>query len=87
MAQDLALWPVWFFTTYAQVSGNQSEQKTVDLLKSGAAFTDPEVVEALDLIFRFARDGMFAPDVLSADTDSALNAFVRGKATFWMAYD
>jgi raffinose/stachyose/melibiose transport system substrate-binding protein len=85
--RNIYLWPVWFFTTYAQVTGNQSEQKTIDLLKSGAPFTDPEVVEALDLIFRFARDGMFAPDVLSADTDSALNTFIRGMAAFWMAYD
>jgi raffinose/stachyose/melibiose transport system substrate-binding protein len=85
--RNIYLWPVWFFTTYAQVTGNQSEQKTVDLLKSGGAFTDPEVVEALDLIFRFARDGMFAPNVLSADTDSALDTLLRGKAAFWMAYD
>ena len=85
--RNIYLWPVWFFTTYAQVTGNQSEQKTIGLLTSGGPFTDPEVVEALDLIFRFARDGMFAPDVLSADTDSALNDFIRGKAAFWMAYD
>ena len=78
---------MWFFTTYAQVTGNQSEQKTVELLTSGGSFTDPEAVEALDLIFRFARDGMFSPDVLSADTDGAMHNFVRGKAAFWMAYD
>ena len=59
--KNIYFWPVWFFTTYAQVTGNQSEQKTVELLTSGGSFTDPEVVEALDLIFRFARDGMFSP--------------------------
>ncbi|MBV9391230.1 MAG: extracellular solute-binding protein [Verrucomicrobia bacterium] len=85
--RNIYLWPVWFFTTYAQVTGNQSEQKTIDLLKNGGSFTEPETIEALDLIFRFARDGMFAPDVLSADTDSSLNNFLRGKAAFWMCYD
>ena len=39
------------------------------------------------MIFRFARAGMFAPDLLSADSDAALNNFIRGKAAFWMAYD
>jgi ABC-type glycerol-3-phosphate transport system substrate-binding protein len=85
--KNIYRWPPWFFTTYAQVTGNQSEQKTVELLTSGGSFTDPEVVEALDLIFRFARDGMFTPDVFSADTDATLSNFIRGKAAFWMAYD
>jgi raffinose/stachyose/melibiose transport system substrate-binding protein len=85
--KNIYRWPPWFFTTYAQVSGNQSEQKTLELLTSGGSFTNPEVVEALDLIFRFARDGMFGPDLLSSDTDSTLNNFIRGKAAFWMAYD
>jgi raffinose/stachyose/melibiose transport system substrate-binding protein len=85
--KNIYLWPVWFFTTYAQVTGNKSEQKTVELLTSGGSFIDTEVVEALDLIFRFARDGMFAPDIFSADTDATLNNFIRGKAAFWMAYD
>ena len=85
--QVIYLWPVWFFTTYAQVTGNKSEQKTMDLLINGGSFSDPESIEALDLIFRFARDGMFAPDVLSADTNAALSNFLRGKAAFWMAFD
>jgi ABC-type glycerol-3-phosphate transport system substrate-binding protein len=85
--QVIYLWPVWFFTIYAQVTGNQSEQKTVDLLTKGGSFTEPETVEALDLIFRFAQDGMFAPDVLSADTNAAQSDFLRGKAAFWMAFD
>jgi Bacterial extracellular solute-binding protein/Binding-protein-dependent transport system inner membrane component len=85
--KNIYRWPPWFFTTYAQVSGNQSEQKKVELLTSGGSFTSPEIVGALDLIFRFARDGMFAPDLLSADSDAALNNFIRGKAAFWMSYD
>jgi raffinose/stachyose/melibiose transport system substrate-binding protein len=85
--KNIYRWPPWFFTTYAQVSGNQSEQKTLELLTSGGSFTNPEIVEALDLIFRFARDGMFGPDLLSSDTDATLNNFIRGKAAFWMAYD
>ena len=59
----------------------------MDLLINGGSFSDPESIEALDLIFRFARDGMFAPDVLSADTNAALSNFQRGKAAFWMAFD
>jgi raffinose/stachyose/melibiose transport system substrate-binding protein len=85
--QVIYLWPVWFFTTYAQVTDNQSEQKTIDLLTKSGSFTEPETVEALDLIFRFAQDGLFAPDVLSADTNAAQSNFLRGKAAFWMAFD
>jgi hypothetical protein len=55
------LWPVWFFTTYAQVTGNQSVQKTFATLQGKGKFTDPEVVEALQLIFNFATDGLFSP--------------------------
>ena len=76
------LWPVWFFTTYAQVTRNRSEERTMETLRGDGSFTDPEVVEALDLIFRFARDGLFAPDVLSLDTHGAERAFITGRAAF-----
>jgi ABC-type glycerol-3-phosphate transport system substrate-binding protein len=78
------LWPVWFFTTYAQTTHNQSVQKTIDTLRGKGKFTDPEVVQALELIFRFSKDGLFSPDVLSLDTNGTEHEFLTGKAAFAM---
>lgn len=85
--KNVYLWPVWFFTTYAQTTKNQSEEKTIALLKGDGKFTDPEVVEALDLVFAFKRDGMFGKDLLSIDTDGAMANMQRGKAAFWLGGD
>ncbi|MDB5058147.1 MAG: transporter substrate-binding protein, partial [Chloroflexi bacterium] len=85
--KDIYLWPVWFFTTYAQVTGNKSVQKTQATLQGHGKFTDPEVVEALDLIFNLARNKIFSPDVLSLDTPGAQAEFLTGRAAFWLHYD
>jgi raffinose/stachyose/melibiose transport system substrate-binding protein len=85
--KNIYLWPVWFFTTYAQVTANQSVEKTIATLTGHGKFTDPEVVEALDVIFGLARHKIFSPDVLSLDTDGATAEFMTGKAAFWLHYD
>jgi raffinose/stachyose/melibiose transport system substrate-binding protein len=85
--KNVYLWPVWFFTTYAQTTKNKSEEKTIALLKGDGSFTDPEVVEALDLIFAFHRDGLFSKDVLSIDTDGSMANMQRSKAAFWLGGD
>lgn len=85
--KDIYLWPVWFFTTYAQVTGNKPVQKTEALLKGHGKFTDDDIVEALDLVFGFQRDGLFGKDVLGLDTTGALANIERGKAAFWMGGD
>jgi raffinose/stachyose/melibiose transport system substrate-binding protein len=81
------LWPVWYFTTFAQTTGNKSVQKTFDVLKGNGKFTDPESVQALQLIFNFATDKLFSPDVLSLQTPGATAEFLTGKAAFWLHYD
>ena len=62
------LWPVWFFTTFAQTSGNRGAERTIEILTGKAKFTDPDVVQALDLVFRFGKDGLVPREVLSMDT-------------------
>jgi len=85
--KNVYLWPVWFFSTYAQTTGNKSEEKTMALLKGDGKFTDTEVVEALDLVFAFKRDGLFSKDLLSVDTDGAMANIQRAKAAFWLGGD
>jgi len=85
--KNVYLWPVWFFSTYAQTTKNKSEEKTIALLKGDGKFTDSEVVEALDLVFAFKRDGLFSKDLLSVDTDGAMANIQRAKAAFWLGGD
>jgi raffinose/stachyose/melibiose transport system substrate-binding protein len=85
--KNIYLWPVWFFTTYAQVTGNRSVEKTIATLSGRGKFTDPEVVQALDLIFQFSRDKLFSPSVLSDDVPDCDAEFLTGKAVFRLHWD
>ncbi len=84
--RNIYLWPVWFFTTFAQVTRNRSIERTFQILSNKGKFTDPDVVQALDLIFQFSRDNLFTKDVLSIDTPGAQIEFLTGRAAFWMWY-
>jgi raffinose/stachyose/melibiose transport system substrate-binding protein len=81
------LWPVWFFTTFAQTSGDRSRERTIEILTGKGKFTDPDVVQALDLVFRFGKDGLVPREVLSMDTPQALADFSAGRAAFWMQHE
>jgi raffinose/stachyose/melibiose transport system substrate-binding protein len=39
------MWPVWFFTTFAQSSGNRPLERTTEILTGKGKFTDSDVVE------------------------------------------
>jgi ABC-type glycerol-3-phosphate transport system substrate-binding protein len=81
--KQILVWGVWFFLTYAQTSGNRSLAKTIDTLHGKRTFTDPEVVEALQLIFNFGKDKLFTPGLNSLDFAGAMAEFLTGKAAFY----
>jgi raffinose/stachyose/melibiose transport system substrate-binding protein len=81
------MWPVWFFTTFAQTSGNRSIERTTEILSGKGKFTDPDVVEALDLVFQFSRDKLFSPGVFGLDFANAQSEFQTGKACFYLFHD
>ncbi len=81
------MWPVWFFTTFAQTTGNRSIERTIEILSGKGKFTDPDVVEALDLVFRFSRDKLFSPGVFGLDFANAQSEFQTGKACFYLFHD
>lgn len=85
--KEIYLWPVWFFTTYAQTTKNQSIAKTVKTLQGETKFTDPETVGALDAIFKFGTEGMFIEGVNSLDIDGSTANFLTGKAAFWLQHN
>jgi raffinose/stachyose/melibiose transport system substrate-binding protein len=81
------MWPVWFFTTFAQTTGNHSIERTAAILSGKGKFTDPQVVHALDLVFQFSRDKLFSPDVFGLDFANAQTEFKTGKACFYLFHD
>ncbi|HEY3110542.1 MAG TPA: ABC transporter substrate-binding protein [Chloroflexota bacterium] len=85
--KEIYLWPVWFFTTFAQTTKNQSVEKTVATLKGQGKFTDPESVAALDAIFRIGKEGLFVEGVNSLDTDGSTANFLTGKGAMWLTHN
>jgi raffinose/stachyose/melibiose transport system substrate-binding protein len=81
--KNIYLWPIWQFWAYAQTSGNQPVEKTFQTLTGEAKFTDPEHVAALEILSKYASDGLFIEGVNSLDNDSAWIALSQGKAAFW----
>jgi raffinose/stachyose/melibiose transport system substrate-binding protein len=81
------MWPVWFFTTFAQTTGNKPIERTTEILTGKGKFTDPDVVQGIDLVFQFSRDKLFTPGVFSLDFPNALSEFNTGKCAFYLFHD
>jgi raffinose/stachyose/melibiose transport system substrate-binding protein len=81
------MWPVWFFTTFAQTSNNRSIERTIEILSGQGKFTDADVVQGIDLVFQFGRDKMFSQSVLGLDFGNAQTELLTGKACFYLFHD
>jgi raffinose/stachyose/melibiose transport system substrate-binding protein len=81
------MWPVWFFTTFAQTSNNCSVERTIEILSGKGKFTDADVVQGIDLVFQFGRDKMFSQSVLGLDFGNAQTELLTGKACFYLFHD
>ena len=81
--QVLYMWPVWHFIMHAQASGNQSIENTVATLRGETKFTEDSYIEALRLLERYSRDGMFMEGVLATDRDGAQRALEMGQTAMW----
>lgn len=81
--KNIYLWPVWFFWAYAQATNNQAVEGTFKTLAGDVKFTAPEYVAALEMIYKYAQDGMFIQAVNSLDNDGAAVTFTQGKAAFY----
>ncbi len=85
--KNIYLWPVWFFTTFGQTSGNRSNERTAEILSGAGKFTDADVVEGLDKIFQFGRDKLLTKEIFSMDVPQSLAEFSAGRALFWMHHE
>ncbi len=76
-------WPMWFFETFAQTSGNQSIKDIEDFLSGTRQFTSPEEIAALNAIKQFYTDGLLTQDSLDTDGDAMRAAFLQQKAAMF----
>jgi raffinose/stachyose/melibiose transport system substrate-binding protein len=77
------MWPMWFFQTFAQTSGNQSVERTLATLRGEAKFTDSDYVEAMKVLQKFGEDQLFQPGVNGVDSDGGKAIFSTGKSAMF----
>jgi raffinose/stachyose/melibiose transport system substrate-binding protein len=79
-----AFWPMWFFETYAQTSGNKSVDNVKAFLSKELSFAgDPAVMAAFDAIKKFWDDGILSTSSMDTDGDGVRAAFAAGKAAMF----
>lgn len=83
MGKDIYMWPMWFFQTFAQTSGNQSVERTMDTLRGKAKFTDPDYVAAMKALQQIGKSGSYIPGVNGVDETAAKAIFATGKAAMF----
>lgn len=76
-------WPMWYFETYEQATGNKSVENVYEFLAGERQFTGPEEVEAFNLIKRFFDDGLIDSDSLNTNADGMRAAFSQGKSAMF----
>jgi ABC-type glycerol-3-phosphate transport system substrate-binding protein len=81
--KNIYLWPIWQFWAHAQTANNESVENTWKTLNGEMKFTDAEHVAALEILDRYARDGMFIESVNSMDRDATWINFSQGKGAFY----
>ena len=77
------MWPMWFFCTFAQTSGNRSMERTEATLRGQARWTDRDYVEAMEILGRMGRDGFFQPGFNGTESDPAKSVFLTGNAALF----
>ena len=76
------MWPMWYFETAAQTMDDPIA-KTESNLRGETKFTDPEDVQALAAIGRFAEDGILDRDSLTVDWDGMRSAFATQQSAIY----
>ena len=74
------MWPMWFFESFAQTSGNQSIEFTNDFLTGNRKFNSPEEIAAFEALGKFYQDGVLTTESLDTDTEGMRAAFAQQKA-------
>ncbi|QGQ99714.1 sugar ABC transporter substrate-binding protein [Paenibacillus psychroresistens] len=80
---DKFMWPMWYFETFAQASGNDSVNRTFAALQGKAKFTDPDFVEAMEELGKFGKDKILQDGVNGTNMDAARALFIAEKAAMF----
>jgi raffinose/stachyose/melibiose transport system substrate-binding protein len=77
------MWPMWYFCTHNQTSGNKSIERTEAALRGQAKFTDKDFVDAMDIIGRMGKDGLFNVGFNGMETAQGYAVFTSGNAALF----
>jgi raffinose/stachyose/melibiose transport system substrate-binding protein len=77
------MWPMWYFCTHNQTSGNRSIERTEAALRGQAKFTDKDFVAAMEIIGRMGKDGLFNVGFNGMDTAQGYAVFTSGNAALF----
>ncbi|MEG7531089.1 MAG: extracellular solute-binding protein [Hungatella sp.] len=74
------MWPMWYFSAFAQTSDDKPIERTEEILTGKAKFTDPDSIEAFKVIETLAKENMFQPGFNGTDSDGGKAIFVNGQS-------
>lgn len=77
------MWPMWYFCTFGQTSGGKAVERTEQILRGEAKFTDDDCVEAMALLGQFGADGLFQDGVNGAEQAQGNAVFSSGNAALF----
>ena len=77
------MWPMWYFCAFGQTSGNRAIERTEAVLRGQARFTDRDYVDAMAVLERMGKDGLFQPGVNGTEMGPAGAVFLSGNAALF----
>jgi raffinose/stachyose/melibiose transport system substrate-binding protein len=77
------MWPMWYFCSFAQTSGNKSMERTEAVLRGQAKWTDKDFVDAMGILERMGKDNLFQSGVNGMETAQGLAVFSSGNSALF----
>lgn len=78
------MWPLWYFTTLNQTSGNKAIERTTAVLENKAKWTDRDFVEAMKALEILGTgDNVFQNGFNGQDQDAGKANFIAEKSAMW----
>ncbi len=74
------MWPMWYFSAFAQTSGNKPLERTEEVLTGKAKFTDQDSIDAFMVLETLAKENCFQPGFNGTDSDGGKAVFINGQA-------
>lgn len=85
--KDVSYWPGWFFSTFAQTTGNKSVDTIKDILSGKRSFVEDDVINALADIKPFFDDGIVTSDSFDTNGDGMKATFFQQKAAMLLTHN